>query len=62
MNNVIMNLIKSFIKNKRLNVPNSYHVTYINQKSFTPDINKLSFIFKNLNMNKIKAKKRRKIE
>lgn len=57
INNVSMNLMKPFIKNKRLNIPNSYHVTYIKQKALTLIINKLSFIFKNLNINKIKDKK-----
>lgn len=37
-------------------------MTHINQKVLTPIINELSFIFNNLNINKIKAKKGRKIE
>ncbi len=37
-------------------------MTHINQKVLTPIINELSFIFKNLNINKIKSKKGRKIE
>lgn len=37
-------------------------LTHINQKVLTPIINELSFIFNNLNINKIKSKKGRKIE
>lgn len=37
-------------------------MTHINQKVLTPIINELSFILKNLNINKIKSKKGRKIE
>ena len=37
-------------------------MTHINQKVLTPIINELSFIFNNLNINKIKYKKGRKIE
>ena len=37
-------------------------MTHINQKVLTPIINELSFIFNNLNINKIKSKKGRKIE
>ncbi|MBM0752780.1 plasmid replication initiation protein [Staphylococcus epidermidis] len=37
-------------------------MTHINQKVLTPIINELNFIFKNLHINKIKAKKGRKIE
>ena len=37
-------------------------MTHINQKVLKPIINELSFVFNNLNINKIKAKKGRKIE
>ncbi|MCG2105288.1 hypothetical protein K4U63_10440 [Staphylococcus epidermidis] len=37
-------------------------MTHINQKVLTPIINELSFIFNNLNINKIKSKKGLKIE
>ena len=47
---------------ERLDIPKSYRMTHINQKVLTPIINELSFIFNNLNINKIKAKKGRKIE
>lgn len=42
---------------EHLDIPNSYRMTHINQKVLTPIINELSFIFKNLNINKIKSKK-----
>lgn len=47
---------------ERLDIPNSYRMTHISQKVLTPIINELGFIFNNLNINKIKAKKGRKIE
>jgi len=46
----------------RLDVPNSYRMTNINQYVFSPIIKELGFLFKNLSINKIKAKKGRKIE
>lgn len=47
---------------ERLDIPKSYRMTNINQKVLTPIIKELSFIFNNLHINKIKAKKGRKIE
>ncbi|WP_145450452.1 replication initiation protein [Staphylococcus hominis] len=47
---------------ERLDIPKSYRMTNINQKVLTPIIKELSFIFNNLQINKIKAKKGRKIE
>ncbi|HCY7694735.1 TPA: RepB family plasmid replication initiator protein, partial [Staphylococcus aureus] len=47
---------------ERLDIPNSYRMTHINQKVLSPIIKELGFIFNNLNINKIKAKKGRKIE
>lgn len=47
---------------ERLDVPKSYRMTDLNKNIFTPIINELSSIFKGLNINKIKAKKGRKIE
>lgn len=47
---------------ERLDIPNSYRMTHINQKVLAPIIKELGFIFNNLNINKIKAKKGRKIE
>lgn len=47
---------------ERLDIPKSYRMTNINQKVLTPIIKELGFIFNNLNINKIKAKKGRKIE
>src|SRR5699024_5638567 len=46
----------------RLDVPNSYRMKNINQYVFSPIIKELGFLFKNLIINKIKAKKGRKIE
>ena len=46
----------------RLDIPDSYRMSNINQFVLKPIINELSPIFKNLNINKIKAKKGRKIE
>ncbi|HAC5789039.1 TPA_asm: RepB family plasmid replication initiator protein [Listeria monocytogenes] len=46
---------------ERLDIPNSYRMTDINRNVFKPIINELSMIFKNLSINKIKAKKGRKI-
>ena len=47
---------------ERLDIPNSYRMTNINQKVLAPIIKELGFIFNNLNINKIKSKKGRKIE
>lgn len=47
---------------ERLDIPKSYRMTHINQKVLTPIIKELSMIFNNLHINKIKAKKGRKIE
>ncbi|MDK9847733.1 RepB family plasmid replication initiator protein [Staphylococcus equorum] len=47
---------------ERLDVPKSYRMTDLNKNIFAPIINELSSIFKDLNINKIKAKKSRKIE
>ena len=47
---------------ERLDIPNSYRMTNINQKVLAPIIKELGFIFNNLNINKIKAKRGRKIE
>ena len=47
---------------ERLDIPNSYRMTNINQKVLAPIIKELGFIFNNLSINKIKAKKGRKIE
>ena len=47
---------------ERLDIPNSYRMTHINQKVLAPIIKELGFIFNDLNINKIKAKKGRKIE
>ena len=47
---------------ERLDIPSSYRMTNINQKVLAPIIKELGFIFNNLSINKIKAKKGRKIE
>ncbi len=47
---------------ERLDIPESYRMSNINQFVLTPIIKELSPIFNNLNINKIKAKKGRKIE
>src|SRR5699024_11182193 len=47
---------------ERLDVPKSYRMTNINQNVLKPIIEELGFIFKELNINKISAKKSRKIE
>lgn len=47
---------------ERLDIPKSYRMTDLNKNIFAPIINELSSIFKNLNINKVKAKKGRKIE
>lgn len=47
---------------ERLDIPKSYRMTDINKNVFKPVITELSSIFNNLNINKIKAKKGRKIE
>lgn len=47
---------------ERLDVPKSYRMTDLNKNIFAPIINELSSIFKGLNINKVKAKKGRKIE
>lgn len=47
---------------ERLDVPKSYRMTNINTSVLKPIINELSPLFVNLTINKIKAKKGRKIE
>lgn len=47
---------------ERLDVPKSYRMTDINKVVLKPIIKELGFIFPNLRINKIKAKKGRKIE
>lgn len=47
---------------ERLDVPKSYRMTDINKNVFKPIVKELNTIFNNLNINKIKAKKGRKIE
>lgn len=47
---------------ERLDIPNSYRMTDINKRVFTPIVNELVPIFSDLRINKIKAKKGRKIE
>ncbi|MEJ7165136.1 replication initiation protein [Staphylococcus capitis] len=47
---------------ERLDIPKSYRMTDINKNVFKPIITELDSIFNNLNINKIKAKKGRKIE
>ena len=47
---------------ERLDIPHSYRMSNINQFVLTPIIRELSTIFNNLKINKIKAKKGRKIE
>ncbi|WP_265365500.1 replication initiation protein [Staphylococcus epidermidis] len=47
---------------ERLDVPKSYRMTDINKNVFKPIIKELNTIFNNLHINKIKAKKGRKIE
>src|SRR5699024_835859 len=47
---------------ERLDIPQNYRMTNINQRVLNPIINELDFIFKDLNINKISAKKSRKIE
>ncbi|SKU72554.1 replication protein [Mycobacteroides abscessus subsp. abscessus] len=47
---------------ERLDIPNSYRMSNIDQFVLNPIIKELSTIFKNLHINKIKAKKGRKIE
>lgn len=47
---------------ERLDVPKSYRMSDINKTVFTPIINELLPLFPNLRINKIKAKKGRKIE
>lgn len=47
---------------ERLDIPQNYRMTNINQRVLQPIINELGFIFKDLNINKISAKKSRKIE
>ena len=56
---VIMNLAD--FKN-RLDIPKTYQMNDITKRVLKPIINELSSIFDNLNINKIKAKKGRKIE
>lgn len=47
---------------ERLDVPYSYQMNDITKRVLSPIIKELGFLFKNLNINKIKAKKGRKIE
>jgi len=47
---------------KRLDIPESYQMNDITKRVLKPIIQELSFIFLNLRINKIKAKKGRKIE
>ena len=47
---------------ERLDIPTSYRMTDINKNVLKPIINELSYIFKELKINKVKAKKGRKIE
>ena len=47
---------------ERLDVAKSYQMSDINKRVFTPIMNELALIFPNLQINKIKAKKGRKIE
>lgn len=47
---------------ERLDIPKSYRMSNINKTILTPIIKELGFIFKDLNINKISAKKSRKIE
>src|SRR5699024_7531926 len=47
---------------KRLDIPTSYQMNDITKRVLKPIIQELSFIFSNLRINKIKAKKGRKIE
>ena len=47
---------------ERLDIPQNYRMTNINQRVLKPIINELGFLFKNLNITKISAKKSRKIE
>ena len=54
--------IKTEDLRERLDIPNSYRMTDINKRVFTPIINELTPLFLNLRINKIKAKKGRKIE
>ncbi|EHR83307.1 initiator RepB domain protein [Staphylococcus epidermidis VCU120] len=46
----------------RLDIPKTYQMNDITKRVLKPIINELSSIFNNLNINKIKAKKGRKIE
>lgn len=46
----------------RLDIPKTYQMNDITKRVLNPIINELSSIFNNLNINKIKAKKGRKIE
>ncbi|MDW8553566.1 replication initiation protein [Staphylococcus xylosus] len=47
---------------ERLDIPKSYRMSEIDKYVFKPIIKELGFLFKKLNINKIKAKKGRKIE
>lgn len=47
---------------ERLDIPKSYQMNDITKRVFNPIIKELRFIFPNLHINKIKAKKGRKIE
>ncbi|MBM6147236.1 RepB family plasmid replication initiator protein [Staphylococcus epidermidis] len=57
----ILNSITADFKN-RLDIPKTYQMNDITKRVLKPIINELSSIFNNLNINKIKAKKGRKIE
>ncbi|MDH9922584.1 RepB family plasmid replication initiator protein [Staphylococcus hominis] len=46
----------------RLDIPNSYQMNDITKRVLKPIIKELGFIFNNLNINKIKSRKGRKIE
>lgn len=46
----------------RLDIPKNYRMSDVNKRVFKPIINELGLIFNNLNINKITAKKGRKIE
>ena len=57
----LLNSITADFKN-RLDIPKTYQMNDITKRVLKPIINELSSIFNNLNINKIKAKKGRKIE
>lgn len=47
---------------ERLDVPKSYRMSDLNKNIFKPILKELGFVFRNLNINKIKGKNNRKIE